>query len=450
MSFVFATAVLFIADSPLAIGLWSPQIGFVGVAMFTFAVHSYDRQLHRQRTGRAPPFPASVKSSALLNTTVQAKCARVLECLARIDSTLVATNIAHFINADKVLRLEEEIISNIGETEPSELNYMLPKIKLGLLFYKIKDHPSYPHRTQLLEMLAVTRVADLNVTSRALVLDALQQMKLSAHRRSEYYACNVILKTMGDDLSLLKSLTDSKGDFHSLHKLIYQDIKNEEIRGQVLRHIAKQAKVQAAHMELRTRASRSRTGFAWRKILSDVDDTLTCSGGRYPAGIDTRLPRKSVYPGVLDFYRELDLGTEGPDEWAEGRVGNLVFLSARPHVYKDVSEAQSYAKFLKLQKERGLYTSPTLLAGSMDTGASFVLRGDMEPLARKKYQNFDEFRSLYPEFKHVFVGDNGQGDVRAAEMMVQHYPRSVEAVYVHQVQPAHRTYGYRGPAPLAQ
>lgn len=47
---------------------------------------------------------------------------------------------------------------------------------------------------------------------------------------------------------------------------------------QVLKHIANQAKVQAAHMKLGTRTGSRRSGKAWRKILSDVDDTLTCSG----------------------------------------------------------------------------------------------------------------------------------------------------------------------------
>ena len=32
-----------------------------------------------------------------------------------------------------------------------------------------------------------------------------------------------------------------------------------------------------------------------------------------------RLPRHAVYPGVLAFYRELDLGTAGPDEWGPDR-----------------------------------------------------------------------------------------------------------------------------------
>lgn len=53
--------------------------------------------------------------------------------------------------------------------------------------------------------------------------------------------------------------------------------------------------------------------------------------------------------------------------------------------------------------------------------------------ANLAHQNFAEYVSLYPEFKHVFVGDNGQGDVKAAEMMVDRYPGSLEAVYMHRV-----------------
>lgn len=67
---------------------------------------------------------------------------------------------------------------------------------------------------------------------------------------------------------------------------------------------------------------------------------------------------------MLAFYKELDLGTEGEDEWDNSRLGNLVFLSARPHVYKDVSENVTYQKFRWLQETRGLHTSPSLLAGT--------------------------------------------------------------------------------------
>lgn len=41
---------------------------------------------------------------------------------------------------------------------------------------------------------------------------------------------NVILKTPEDELSQLKCLTDYKGDIHSIHKLVYQDIKDPAVR----------------------------------------------------------------------------------------------------------------------------------------------------------------------------------------------------------------------------
>lgn len=41
------------------------------------------------------------------------------------------------------------------------------------------------------------------------------------------------MKTKGDELSELKSLTDAKGDIHSLHKLVYRDIKDVAIREEV-------------------------------------------------------------------------------------------------------------------------------------------------------------------------------------------------------------------------
>lgn len=48
----------------------------------------------------------------------------------------------------------------LSDADPAELNYMLPKVGLGLLFYKIKDHsPTKLHRTSLLDLLAVTRIS---------------------------------------------------------------------------------------------------------------------------------------------------------------------------------------------------------------------------------------------------------------------------------------------------
>lgn len=44
------------------------------------------------------------------------------------------------------------------------------------------------------------------------------------------------------------------------------------------------------------------------QVVSDIDDTLMCSGGNWPAGRDMRYPRKCMYPGALALYSELDIG----------------------------------------------------------------------------------------------------------------------------------------------
>ena len=121
-------------------------------------------------------------------------------------------------------------------------------------------------------------------------------------------------------------------------------------------------------------------------MLSDIDDTLVCSGGHYPAGMDRRWPRKAVYPGVLALYRELDLGLNGGDGDGDdqrtftpgspsSRLGNLVFLSARPHVFSDLAERSSYAKFTHLLQSRRLHAMPTMLTGDLKTGGEMMLRG---------------------------------------------------------------------------
>lgn len=99
-------------------------------------------------------------------------------------------------------------------------------------------------------------------------------------------------------------------------------------------------------------------------------------------------------------------------------------------------------KFRKLRETRGLYTTPTLLAGSLDTGSQFMIGGSMEPLAIKKNENFCQYLSLYPEYKCIFIGDNGQGDVRTAEMILDSHQHrdKIERVYIHEIQPLHLTH----------
>jgi hypothetical protein len=450
-AFLFSTALFYIKDSPLAIGLWSKSLGMFLVICFTMGIHFLDRHLHRCEISRKPRLnsdQAMCQNLFKYRATAEEKAKLVSECVERIDRIYLPSTINNMIYLSQVKRQEQKIFRILAGASKDELNFILNQVKLALLFYKVKDHSkllrSDQSRTLILDLLCTKRLADLSITSRAILLDALMVMKLSAHPMCEKWVRNIILKTSGDDLSNLKTFTDGKGDFHSLHKLVFNDIRDYQIRNDILNHIKREAGVQTAHMRLGTKKSMRRRLQAWRKVLSDVDDTLYSSGGRYPAGIDERYPRHVLYPGVLSFYRELDMGTTGPNEWNDERVGNLVFLSARPHVYKDMSEKKSYAKFMALYEKKGMHTLPTMLAGSLKSGRAFMVQGDLEPMAQKKFDNFCEYYQLYPEFKHIFIGDNGQGDVRAAELIVEKFGSKevLEAGYFHLVQPIEKTFGY--------
>ena len=412
-------------------------------------MHIWDRHMHRLEITQPLTIKKHTATSSLnkleeMGIPIEQKLSKLSECISSIDKFYLPSTIHSIVNQQFILDKEKEIISIFEEAQASELNYLITHSKLAQIFYKIKDHRSFnhQHRTRIIELMGIHRISQLTVHSKVRVLHALQLMKLSANMRAEYCVRNIIISTKQDKLSDLKTLMDAKGDYLCMRKLIFEDIKSDKYREDILMHIKTQARVQLTHMHFNTKRSkeRKRTKF-WRKILSDVDDTLTCSAGSYPSGIDKRFGKKIVYPGVLAFYRELDLGTDGPEEWPANAIGNLVFLSARPHVYKDVSEKINFAKFAKL-RERGMHTTPCLLAGDITSGIETLMKNDFEPLAQKKFDNFKAYASIYPEFRHVFVCDNGQGDVRAGELMVDAFPTMVEAIYVHVVQKVSKTYKY--------
>ncbi|KAL3784883.1 hypothetical protein HJC23_012486 [Cyclotella cryptica] len=452
-------ASIYVKDSPFCFGDEHPYVGLFVVFVVGYGVHMWDRIIHRKEMSqqglgsglrRGASAAQSLARLNALGMPVEDQLERISACMENIDQLLVPSTINNLIHQPFIMRNEREIISIFEDAQPKALNWLISHVKLALVFYKIKDHRNFrgQHRTELIELLAVDRISALTVKSRVLLLRALQLMKLTANPRAEHWVRNIILSTHLDELSELKTMSDSKGDYFCMNKLIYEDIRSETVRQDILSHLKKEANVARAHLENKTRKSKQMRERAWRKILSDVDDTLTCSGGSYPAGIDKRYGKKVVYPGVIGLYRELDLGTTGPEEFPPNTVGNLVFLSARPHLYKDISEKHNFAKFDKLRQREGvdgrggLHTIPSLLAGDLTSGREFMMTGDFEPLARKKFDNFRKFVSIYPEYKHFFICDNGQGDVRAGELMFDHFPGQFGGLFVHLVKDLHLSYGF--------
>lgn len=49
---LLATVVFFAQDSPIPLGNWSPSLGFVSVVLSGYAMHTWDRIVHRRDLSR--------------------------------------------------------------------------------------------------------------------------------------------------------------------------------------------------------------------------------------------------------------------------------------------------------------------------------------------------------------------------------------------------------------
>lgn len=396
----------------------------------------------------------------------------VQETLGALDPVAVPTLLKAFVHFRHVLHLESRLLEIFGDEELSgeSLSSLVLRAPTALVMYKVKNHmplsvswgtlvrlwrqsgslartlrpgdgsQPFLNRANFIRLLGVVRLGELSLPARAIVLDSLQTVRLNA-LDAESTAAHILLSTKGADLTALKCLCDSKGTHRSLHRLIFSDFPPGELRDRLLEHFG----TQAVHaIDALPRAGDGRRQVL-RKVLSDVDDTFLSSGAHFPAGIDGRFQKKQIYPGVAAFMRQLDtafgLSSELLGSETGRKTGNVTFLSARPRVHKGVMENQLFDDFAKLQDEDRFHCMPAMLGGDLESGYAYMRRGDFEPMATKKLQNFLEYCRLYPEYSFVFIGDNGQGDLRAGARMLDEHPDLIEAVFIHIVQPVDKTHG---------
>eukprot|EP00931_Biecheleriopsis_adriatica_P028758 TRINITY_DN17149_c0_g1_i2.p1 TRINITY_DN17149_c0_g1~~TRINITY_DN17149_c0_g1_i2.p1 ORF type:complete len:735 (+),score=153.62 TRINITY_DN17149_c0_g1_i2:46-2250(+) len=276
------------------------------------------------------------------------------------------------------------------------------------------------------ELMQALENGMLDTTSKAVIADAYMQFGMRT-ATAQRHVCKLILSCKGMELTKFKTLMDGSGGYNNLYKLIYQDISDEELRHEVLEHI-----------QLEAEAAMCKVGqYLGTKVLSDVDDTLLSSGGKFPAGCDTKVPKHVVYPGCTKLFEFLDNsykpGMQEPS-------CNLVFLSARPHIYKGIAERQSYDVFGNLVDAELMHRLPTLLPGRLTSGleATFtfcVRKTDAwKRVGEDKFKTYTNFSKLYPEYQFVFCGDDGQGDLYAGQKMLREDAENkLKAVVIHRV-----------------
>lgn len=186
-----------------------------------------------------------------------------------------------------------------------------------------------------------------------------------------------------------------------------------------------------------------------RRAFTDIDDTMKCSHAAIFHGIDTNCDHSGeLYPGVAQFQLELGYGLNSQTA-GNGSLRleppSPVPLSARPRELRRFLRIQKHKPSYKYFKAVGWLNGLQSWSldvegaqyGSVRSARSMAVRDFEALLPRLKYEGWLNYNSSIPT---VFVGDNGQGDVKAAMMMREH---NVTAdgrapqlgAFIHHVQP---------------
>eukprot|EP00929_Paragymnodinium_shiwhaense_P095895 TRINITY_DN57211_c0_g1_i1.p1 TRINITY_DN57211_c0_g1~~TRINITY_DN57211_c0_g1_i1.p1 ORF type:complete len:828 (-),score=130.31 TRINITY_DN57211_c0_g1_i1:417-2726(-) len=300
--------------------------------------------------------------------------------------------------------LAEYIDDMVKHSDSVTLQYVLATTSVGSIIEGAPDKLSTLVGGALNKRL-------LDVVSKAILIDALQTMHVRFHFNAGMLDAveQLITSCTGDDLVLLKTLIDGSADDQNLYRLVWYHIPRGPTRDRILRHIVTESR--------KMRKSLHRA--VGLKILSDVDDTFVCSGAAFPAGCDKTYPQGVIYPGCKSLYELLDKESEMGKPTC-----NLVFLSARPHLYKGVSELYSFEQFAHFMQSGQLHCMPTLLPGELLRGIWAILTTPFQRnhawrhVGNFKYDAYARYSRLYEEYDHVFLGDDGQGDLLAGQMML--------------------------------
>jgi len=331
--------------------------------------------------------------------------------------------------------------------ENNVLNHVITRIKLA----HVLEFASCTHMWQMLMETEVT--GQYSLKARVALLTALQQVgRLRTDEQMQDWAVELIRGVPAEKLASFKNLCNAFGRFHSFYNLVTKHITQQQNRDALYSILKKELPGEASCQgSAATPCIDKRTGPL--KVLSDIDDTLLCSGG-FPAGVDTSFPTHFVYPGLCSLLKLLDhgfvvdrlfAGSSHPLDPIDNQSCNIVFLSARPHLLKDVSESVTYDLFKQLVNYGRFRAMPTLIPGDFFSSVRSILnkvindrilRRSMPwaPMGEQKFQGMEMFSKLHPESALVFFGDNGQGDVLAAEKAQERREGPLlRAAFIHEV-----------------
>lgn len=292
-------------------------------------------------------------------------------------------------------REEGQVLELLRRASAPTFDQVLREVDGARLFAKVDDHLFGPRNRTALRDLVVERLGELSTEALANIAYGLQAG--ITDRADEEVLSAIFHARHGVELTHLKNRINGRTDSHDLEGLVFGDIDDPGIRAEILDHIAEQA----ADVD---------TGES--KVLCDIDDTVLC------ALHDRRYPRGTIYPGILALLEALD---RGPDD-DPCSTGDLTFVTARPGDALGLIENHTRATL----RRAGVATH-SVLTGTL---AALVTH---DLMAGQKIANIDHYRQLFPEYRKLFIGDSGQGDIRVGELLLERFGHVVDIVVIHDV-----------------
>ena len=176
------------------------------------------------------------------------------------------------------------------------------------------------------------------------------------------------------------------------------------------------------------------------QIVVDIDDTVKSSGnvrfGNIPlGGIDGQYERGAFYPGVFEFVAELARARSSSEE-----PEPVAVLTARAREFKFALELNDEDKVVrgfrrvgrKMDWKKWGVCPERVLYGS----AHEWLFQDFK--AWRKFLNFEilaaslgDLGDERPQREYIFIGDTGEMDRQAGELILGRHPELVNTVFLH-------------------
>ena len=154
-------------------------------------------------------------------------------------------------------------------------------------------------------------------------------------------------------------------------------------------------------------------------LLTDIDDTLIPNPSElhHISGSDYSDKKGLPYSGIKEFYKHIP---------THPCIPYVTILSATPLILKK-SRRDIYEPIIGPYAFLHGYESVHDIMKSV----IHITKSNYDVVAHIKIQRFLEYRSLFPEYKVIFIGDNGQGDLIAGKYILDIDPDSL--VFIHNI-----------------